>query len=127
MKLSCSSEQSKSATLIVIINQYVLPGSIVITDGWKGYSSLNQHGFEHITVNHSLHWKILILGPIQILSRVSGMGLSTKLDREIEPKKLSHILAFSSGEDYIEMNFGCLFCIHYDSITNFKGILHFSC
>lgn len=36
-----------------IFNEYVLPGSIIFTDGWKGYGNLNSMGYFHYTVNHS--------------------------------------------------------------------------
>ncbi len=34
-------------SLIGFIRQVVLPGSIVLTDGWKGYESLTLHGYLH--------------------------------------------------------------------------------
>ena len=41
-------------TLLDVISSHVLPGSIVYTDLWKGYSQLeNQLSMEHFTVNHS--------------------------------------------------------------------------
>ena len=39
-------------TLTELIRRYVLPGSIIYTDEWKGYSDLKKY-FEHYTVNHS--------------------------------------------------------------------------
>ncbi|KCZ76987.1 hypothetical protein H311_02008, partial [Anncaliia algerae PRA109] len=43
----------KSETLINLIKKYVHPESIIYTDCWKGYSSL-QKDFEHKKVNHSI-------------------------------------------------------------------------
>ena len=41
-------------TLTEVIQQHVHPDSIVHTDLWKGYSSLNENtGMKHMTVNHS--------------------------------------------------------------------------
>lgn len=40
------------ATLLPIIQEWVLPGTIVMTDKWKGYSNLHSCGYEHLTVNH---------------------------------------------------------------------------
>jgi len=41
-------------TLELEILRHVLPGSIVVTDLWKGYSQLwAKFGFDHLTVNHS--------------------------------------------------------------------------
>ncbi|KCZ78787.1 hypothetical protein H311_00176, partial [Anncaliia algerae PRA109] len=44
-----------SATLNDLILKYVLPGSIVITDGWKGYTLFKENiNFAHHWVNHSI-------------------------------------------------------------------------
>ena len=40
-------------TLSEIIFEYVLPGSIIITDGWRGYYGLDEYyNYRHLTVNH---------------------------------------------------------------------------
>ena len=43
-------------TLIAIIKEYILPGTTVISDCWKAYSSLNNEGFSHLIVNHSVNF-----------------------------------------------------------------------
>ena len=35
-----------------IVKKHIHAGSIVNTDLWKGYKSINQEGYEHKTVNH---------------------------------------------------------------------------
>ena len=42
-----------AATMVHIIQQYVLPGTLIITDEWRAYSSLSNLGYGHQTVNHS--------------------------------------------------------------------------
>ena len=45
-------------TLQEIIEEYVVPGSIIRTDCWRGYNFLdNNNNYIHETVNHSLHFK----------------------------------------------------------------------
>lgn len=39
-----------------IINENILPGTTIISDCWKAYSSLNSEGFTHLTVNHSVNF-----------------------------------------------------------------------
>jgi len=44
------------ATLLPIINRYILPGTRIWSDEWAAYRRLNQHGFLHETVNHTQHY-----------------------------------------------------------------------
>ncbi|XP_061191636.1 uncharacterized protein LOC133199826 [Saccostrea echinata] len=43
-------------TLLGIIKQNILPGTTIISDCWKAYDILDQEGFDHLKVNHSLHF-----------------------------------------------------------------------
>lgn len=45
-----------AATLLPIINQYILPGTTIHSDMWAAYNNIGQMGFQHQTVNHSLHF-----------------------------------------------------------------------
>ena len=50
-------EHRDTATLLPIIQQHIRPGSIVYSDEWSSYQSLNAAtGLVHNTVNHSLHF-----------------------------------------------------------------------
>ena len=50
-------EHRDAATLVPIIQQHIRPGSIVYSDEWSSYQSLNAAtGLVHNTVNHSLHF-----------------------------------------------------------------------
>jgi transposase-like protein len=46
-------EKRDADTLIPIIEAYVEPGSTIITDCWKAYSTLGERGYIHQVVNHS--------------------------------------------------------------------------
>ena len=50
-------EKRDQETLIPLIKSWILPHSTIISDCWKAYNVLNQEGYEHLTVNHSLHFK----------------------------------------------------------------------
>jgi len=49
-------EDRSAATLIPIIKQYILPGTTIVSDCWKSYSSLRDEGSLHQTVNHSIEF-----------------------------------------------------------------------
>ncbi|KCZ74820.1 hypothetical protein H311_04212, partial [Anncaliia algerae PRA109] len=51
-------EKRDSETLNDIILKHVIPGSIVITDGWKGYNLFKtDFNYVHHWVNHSISFK----------------------------------------------------------------------
>ncbi|XP_060864281.1 uncharacterized protein LOC132940567 [Metopolophium dirhodum] len=43
-------------TLLPIIQKYIRPGSIILSDCWKAYNNLQQVGFKHNTVNHTYNF-----------------------------------------------------------------------
>ncbi|XP_035233008.1 uncharacterized protein LOC118204826, partial [Stegodyphus dumicola] len=50
-------ENRGAETLLEIIKENVLPGSIIISDCWKAYDCLEFEGYAHLKVNHSLSFK----------------------------------------------------------------------
>ena len=40
-----------------LIRKWILPGTTIISDCWRAYFGLDEQGFEHLRVNHSLHFK----------------------------------------------------------------------
>ena len=44
------------ATLLPIIQQYILLGTTVLSDEWRSYSRVPSLGMSHQTVNHSIHF-----------------------------------------------------------------------
>ena len=45
-----------AATLLPVIQQYVLPGSTIVSDCWRAYNTLPQLGYQHLTVNHNIQF-----------------------------------------------------------------------
>ena len=45
-------EDRSAATFIPIIKRWILPGTTISSDCWKAYSSLQEEGYIHTTVNH---------------------------------------------------------------------------
>ena len=43
-------------TLLRIIRERIEPGTTIVSDCWKAYRSLEEAGFEHLTVNHSIEF-----------------------------------------------------------------------
>ena len=49
-------ERRDKDTLIPIIRAQILPGTCVMSDMWKAYDCLQDEGYNHLTVNHSLNF-----------------------------------------------------------------------
>lgn len=43
-------------TLLPLIRKYIKPGTTIISDEWKAYSQLQQHGYQHNTVCHKVNF-----------------------------------------------------------------------
>lgn len=43
-------------TLLEIIRQWISPGTTIISDKWRSYRDLDNQGFTHFTVNHSVNF-----------------------------------------------------------------------
>ena len=50
--VECDNNRRNHHTLLRLIKAHVKPGTIILTDKWKGYNALSSHGFTHLVVNH---------------------------------------------------------------------------
>jgi transposase-like protein len=53
----CPDNKRDRMTLAQIITKHVEPGTVIYTDCWKGYNNLEDSGYEHLTVNHSMNFR----------------------------------------------------------------------
>jgi len=49
-------ERRDKDTLLPIIHAHILPGTCAMSDTWKAYDCLQDEGYVHLTVNHSLNF-----------------------------------------------------------------------
>lgn len=49
-------DERSADTLVPIIQRNILPGTTVHSDEWAAYRTLGAYGYQHLTVNHSLHF-----------------------------------------------------------------------
>lgn len=49
-------ENRTSQTLLAVIQEWILPGTTIVSDCWKSYDILRNEGFEHLKINHSLNF-----------------------------------------------------------------------
>ena len=45
-----------AATLLPILQPFFLQGTTVVSDLWAAYNTIDSLGYQHLTVNHSLHF-----------------------------------------------------------------------
>jgi IS1 family transposase len=76
-------EKRDSETLTNLILRHVNPGSVIITDYWKGYLRLSDHDFTHLKVNHSVTFKDELTGACT--NTVEGTNNAIKMS--IQPRQ----------------------------------------
>ena len=76
-------------TLLPIIKEWIKPGTTIISDCWKSYDCLGLEGFEHLRVNHSLHFKDPETGAHS--NSIEGSWRAAKAITTSSGKRKSHI------------------------------------
>ena len=49
----CPNNKRDAGTLTELIKKHCEPGTLIMSDCWRGYNRLEDEGFQHLTVNHS--------------------------------------------------------------------------
>jgi len=101
-------ERRDRGTLLPIIQNEVLPGSVIVSDEWGAYKTLDQHGFQHRTVNHHENFVNPVNGANTQIIECVWSGLKLKIMRKMHgttPEMLPrHLKEFwwrsiNAGED----------------------------
>ena len=50
-------EDRSAQTLIPIILKYIKPGTLILSNCWKAFSSLKDEGYMHLTVNQAIEFE----------------------------------------------------------------------
>jgi hypothetical protein len=82
-------EDRKADTLLGVLNEHLLPGSIVYSDMWKAYNQMdNILGLEHLTSITLKILKIQLQESTRIQLKVYGMESSWESVLEAETKEI---------------------------------------
>ena len=102
LAVACRSE----AVLLPLIKQWIEPGTLIISDCWKSYYvNLENHGYKHCTVNHSVEF---VNG--QHTNKVEELWLRRAYQHLVLDNFNNHLVEFIWGHMHIkEMIYLCVF------------------
>ena len=49
-------DRQNADTLVPVLQEYVIPGSIIVSDLWGAHGTVGNLGYQHLTVNHQLYF-----------------------------------------------------------------------
>lgn len=52
----CPNNKRDTETLLELIQKHILPGTTIFSDSWKAYEILQNKGYNHLKVNHSIEF-----------------------------------------------------------------------
>ena len=71
-----------AATLLPILQQYILPGSTIVSDCWRAYNTVGLLGYQHLTATMSSASLIRTLAPAPTM--LSAIGKNAKMRKKRE-------------------------------------------
>ena len=77
-----------AATLLPIIQQYIHPGTLIISDEWRAYCQIPSLGYTHQTVNHSVNF----VDPATGAHTNSVEGYSSCVKRQLRKRGHEYLL-----------------------------------
>ena len=77
----CPNNRRDAATLTALIKKHVEPETVIMSDCWRGYTRLDDEGYEHLTVNHSQHFIDPVSGANTQRIESSWRALKRRLSR----------------------------------------------
>lgn len=90
-------DRRDAATLLPIIQQFVLPGTTIMSDLWRAYGGIQglPQGYQHLTVNHSINF-------VDPNTGAHTQSIESTWNRFKSKVKKSHGLNTSSQERYTD-------------------------
>lgn len=79
-------------SLLSVIQQWVLPGTTIISDCWKAYDCLELEGFQQFKVNYSVNFKYPDSG--QHTNTIEGLRSHAKYSQPQYPKKRGFVAGY---------------------------------
>lgn len=70
-------------TLLPLIEQYIKPGSIIISDEWRSYADLTSKGYKHLTVCHKRNF----VDPKDPIVHTQNIEISWRYAKAIYPER----------------------------------------
>ena len=101
-------ERRDKDTLLPIIRAHILPGTCVMSDLLKAYNCLQDEGYDHLTVNHSLNFVEPDTGAHTQSIENTWWGVKQSLPRTGTSKELfdRYLLEYMWHQQYGEDPFG---------------------
>ena len=70
-------------TLLPVLQEYIIPGSTVVSDLWRAYGTVNNIGYRHLTVNHRLNFVDLLHTQQQTMLSLCGAKPSREIKKNV--------------------------------------------